>query len=78
MVADIFAYCYTKKFKKTGQGHICVVFKRKGRSQNDTNENDVLTDDELVFVRGILRKSKHACLFIKNEYPRGFRLLNHT
>ena len=42
------------------------------------NENDVLTDDYLVVVRRILRKSKHACLFIKNEYPRGFRLLNHT
>ena len=28
------------------------------------DENDVLTDDELVVVRGILRKSKHACLYI--------------
>ena len=27
------------------------------------DENDVLTDDELVVVRGILRKSKHACLY---------------
>ena len=26
------------------------------------DENDVLTDDELVVVRGILRKSKHAFL----------------
>ena len=42
------------------------------------DENDVLTDDELVVVRGILRKSKHACLYIKNEFPRGFKLLNHA
>ena len=28
----IVVYCYTKKFKKTNQGHICVVSKRKGRS----------------------------------------------
>ena len=41
------------------------------------DENDVLPDDELV-VRGLLRKSKHACLYIKNKYPRGFRLLNHV
>ena len=42
------------------------------------DENDVLTDDELVIVRGILKKSKHACLYISNEFPRGFGLLNHV
>ena len=42
------------------------------------DENDVLTDDELVVVRGILRKSKHACLYIRNEFPRGFKLLIHV
>ena len=42
------------------------------------DENDVLTDDELVVVRGLLRKSKHACLYIQNECSRGFSLLNHV
>ena len=42
------------------------------------DENDVLTDHELVIVRGILRKSKHACLYIRNEFSRGLRLLNHV
>ena len=42
------------------------------------DENDVLTDDELVVVRGILRKSKYAILYIQNVYPRGLRLLNHA
>ena len=37
-----------------------------------------ITDDELVVVRGLLRKSKHACLYIQNEYPPGFRLLNQA
>ena len=62
------------------QAKAIFVWYSKERADLKTihNENDVLTDDELVFVRGILRKSKHACLFIKNEYPRGFRLLNHT
>ena len=36
--------------------------------------NDVLTDDELVVVNGILRKSKHVCLYIQNEFPCGFRV----
>ena len=40
------------------------------------DENDVLTDDELVVARNFL-KSKYACLYIQNEFPRGFRLLNH-
>ena len=42
------------------------------------DENEVLTDDELVIVRGILRNSKHACLYIRSKFPRGFRLLNHV
>ena len=36
------------------------------------DENNVLTDDELAVVRNPLRKSKHACLYIRNEHPRGF------
>ena len=35
-------------------------------------ENNVLMDDELVVVRDLSRKSKHTCLYIRNEYPRGF------
>ena len=38
------------------------------------NENNALTDDESVVVRGQLKKSKHACLYIPNEHPRGFCL----
>ena len=41
------------------------------------DENDVLTDDELVVARNFFKKSKHACLYIKNKFPRGFRLVNH-
>ena len=42
------------------------------------DENDVLTDDELVVARNFSKKSKHACLYIRNEFPRGFKLLNHA
>ena len=42
------------------------------------DENNVLTDDELVIVRDFLRMSKHACLYIQNEHSRGFNVLNRT
>ena len=42
------------------------------------DEYNVLADDELVIVRDFLRNSKHACLYIRNEHPRGFKLLNHV
>ena len=39
------------------------------------SENNVLTDDELVVVSDFLKKLKHACLYIQNEHPRGFKVL---
>ena len=42
------------------------------------DENNVLTHDELVIVRDFLKPSKHACLYIQNEYLREFKLLNHV
>ena len=51
--------------------------KERGDLKTIHDENDVLTYDELVVVRGILRKSKHACLYIRNEHSLGSKLLNH-
>ena len=42
------------------------------------DENDVLTDDELVVTSNFFKTSKHACLYTQKEFPRGFRLLNHV
>ena len=42
------------------------------------DEHNVLTDDELVIVRDFLRTSKHACLYIRNEHPPEFNVLNHV
>ena len=41
------------------------------------DENDVLTDDELIVSRDFSRSKKYGCLYIQNEFPRGFKLLNH-
>ena len=37
-------------------------------------ENDVLTNDKLIVVKEHLKNVKQACLYIRNEYPRGFNL----
>ena len=42
------------------------------------DENNVLKDDELVIATDFLRTSKHACLYMRNENPRGFNVLNRT
>ena len=41
------------------------------------DENNVLTEHELVTVRGFLRTSNHACFYILNEHPPGLKVLNH-
>ena len=72
MVADAILFCHTKKSKKTSHDYICVVSKRKKDLTKIHDENDVLTDDELVVARDFLSNSKYACLYIRNKYPRGF------
>ena len=41
-------------------------------------ENDVLRNNKLVVVRGLLRESEYGCLYMQSEYPRGFGSLNHV
>ena len=50
--------------------------KERGDLKALHEENDVLTDDELIVARAFLRKSKYSFLYIRNEFPRGFKLLN--
>ena len=52
--------------------------KKKADLKMIHDENNVLTNDELVIVGDFLRTSKHAYLYIRNEHPRGFNVLNHT
>ena len=51
--------------------------KERGDLKVIHEENDVLTDNELIVAKKCLKKSKYGCLYIRNEYPRGFKLLNH-
>ena len=67
-----------KKLRRQAQAIIVWYPKKRADLKTIHDESDVLADDQLVVVRGIVRKSKHACLYIRNEFPRGFRLLNHV
>ena len=62
------------------QAKAIFVWYRKERADLKMihDENNVLTDDELVIVRNFLRTSNHAFLYIQNEHPCGFNLLNCT
>ena len=66
MVADTVLFCHTKNLRR--QAKVVFVWYPKEREDLKVihDENDVLTD-ELVVVRGLLKKSKHACLYIQNE-----------
>ena len=66
-----------KKLRKQAGAIFTWYPKERGDLKTIHDENDVLTYDELVVVRGILRKSKHACLYIRNEHSLGSKLLNH-
>ena len=71
MVTNTVLYCYTKKFAKVrnkGQKQAKVIFVWYPKEQGDLKaireENDVLTDDEVVIARCILRESKYGCVYI--------------
>ena len=48
--------------------------KERGDMRAIHEENDVLTNDELIVVKEHLKNVKQTCLYIRNEYPRGFNL----
>ena len=50
--------------------------KERGDLKMIHDENYVSTDDELVMIRGLLKGSKDASLYIRREDPHRFKLLN--
>ena len=71
------SYSAIPKNLKTQVKATCVWYPKERRDLKMIHdENHVLIDDELIMVSGLLKESKHACLYIRNEHPPGFRLLN--
>ena len=71
-------YAIPKNLRRQAKAIFVWYPKERAHLKMTHDENDVLTDDELLVARDFLKKSKHACLYIQNEYLRGFRLLNHA
>ena len=70
------SYSAVSKHLRRQAKSIFVWFpKERGDLKIIHDENNVLTDDELVIVRGLLKESKHACLYIRNEHAPGFKVL---
>ena len=66
-----------KNLRRQAKAIFVWYSKERGDLKVIHEENDVLTDDELDVVRGLPKKSKHACQYIRNEFPCGFRMLNN-
>ena len=49
--------------------------KERGDMKTIHEENDVLTNNELIVVKEHLKNVKQSCLYIRHEYPPGFNLL---
>ena len=70
------SYCAVPKNLRRQAGAIFAWYpKERGDLKMIPGENDVLTDDEYSIIRSLLRKTKYACLYIRNEHPFGFRLV---
>ena len=59
-----------KNLQRQTKGIFVWYPKERGDLKMLHDENDVLTDDELVVARNFLKKPRHACLYIRNEFPR--------
>ena len=71
------SYTVIRKNLRKQAKAIFVWYPKERRDLKAIHEkNDVLTDDELVVARGLLRESRYECLYIRNEYPPGFCVLN--
>ena len=42
------------------------------------DKKNLLSDDELVIVKGLLKESNYTCLYIISEHPREFKALGHV
>ena len=67
-----------KKLRRHTKAIFVWYSKERGDLKMIHDENNVLTDDGLVVVTDFSRTSKHACLYIPNENPREFNVLNRT
>ena len=78
MVAYTALFSHTRKSKNASKSKILWYPKERVDLKMMHSENNVLTDYELVIVRSLLKESKLVCLYIWNEHPCKFNVLNHA
>ena len=66
-----------KNLKKQAKDIFVWCSKERVNLRTIHDKIDVLIDDELVVARDFFKKSKYVYLYIQNEFPRRFKLLNH-
>ena len=70
-----------KKQAQNSEKMIPTILKSGSKKKNDSVWLADPRDNLYQWIKkasNFLRKSKHASLYIPNEFPRGFRLLNHV
>ena len=67
VVADTVLFCHTKKLLKPAKAIFVWFPKETADLTAIYDENDVLTDDELVVTRNFLRESRYGSLYIQNK-----------
>ena len=78
MVANIVIYTAIPKNLRKQVKAVFVFYPKEGADLKAIHDkNDVLTDEKLVVARNFLRESRYGSLYIQNEFPRRFELLNH-
>ena len=70
MAIDPVLFCHNKNLRRQAKAIFVWCPKERADLKIIHDENNVLTDDELVVVRDQLKNSKHARLNIRNEHPR--------
>ena len=70
MAIDPVLFCHNKNLRRHAKAIFVWCPKERADLKIIHDENNVLTDDELVVVRDQLKNSKHARLNIRNEHPR--------
>ena len=71
-------FAIPKNLRKQAKAVFLWYLKERADLKAIHDENDVLTDDELVVARDFLRESRYGSLYIQTEYPFRFRMLNHV
>ena len=67
-----------KNLKRHGEAIFVWYTKEIADLKMIHDENNMLTDDQLVIVMVLLKSSKYTSFHIRNEHSRGFMVLNHA